>query len=60
MYPPRSRTRKNNRQSRKRRRRTAWAWINVSLLLMITALLTYSFMGGDGKDGQPPPAAEVA
>ncbi|MNO39947.1 Capsule biosynthesis protein CapA [compost metagenome] len=60
MYPPRSRTRKNNKQSSRRRRRTVWAWINVSLLLLITALLTYSFMGGEGEDGQPPPVAEVA
>ncbi|AIQ68223.1 CapA family protein [Paenibacillus graminis] len=59
MYPPRSRTRKNNKQSRKRRRRTVWAWINVSLLLLITALLTYSFMRADGGGNQPPPAAEA-
>ncbi|MBW4083204.1 CapA family protein [Paenibacillus sp. S150] len=57
MYPPRSRTRRNNKHSSKRRRRTVWAWINVSLLLMISALLTYAFTSGNDSSGEPPPAA---
>ncbi|WP_379153809.1 CapA family protein [Paenibacillus sp. sgz5001063] len=59
MYPPRSRTRKNNKPSNKRRRRTVWAWINVSLLLMIAALLTYAFLGDPDPSGDPPPAAAI-
>ncbi|OKP95993.1 CapA family protein [Paenibacillus sp. P46E] len=59
MYPPRSRTRKNNKQSSKRRRRTVWVWINASLLLMIAALLTYAFMGDRDSSDNPPPAAAI-
>ncbi|WP_310832620.1 CapA family protein [Paenibacillus pedocola] len=61
MYPPRSRKREKNKRSSKRRRRTVWSWINVSLLLLITAMLTYYFIGdpGGGPTSQPP-SAETA
>lgn len=57
MYPPRSRSRQKNNQKNKRKRRTAWAWINAGLLVMITVLLTYSFIDdGDKGDFSAPPA----
>lgn len=60
MYPPRSRTRQNNKRSTKRRRRRVWAWTNVSLLLLMTAMLTYYFIGDhDKENAAPPPPSEA-
>ncbi|WP_150266808.1 CapA family protein [Paenibacillus tepidiphilus] len=62
MYPPRSSNRQRRQSSNKRRRRTVWAWTNVSLLLMISALLLYYFLGDSGKSvsAPPPETAEVS
>ncbi|MFF2910449.1 CapA family protein [Paenibacillus sp. NPDC057934] len=59
MYSPRSSSRRKDKPNR-RRRRTIWAWINVSLLLMITALLTYGFTSENGyRSSYPPPVAQA-
>lgn len=62
MYPPRSSNRQKNRHRSKRRRRTVWAWINVSMLLLISAMLTYYFIGNNGQNNvaSPPPSEAVA
>lgn len=62
MYPARSRNRRKNKRSSKRRRRTVRAWINVTLLLLITAMLTYYFIEdrGSGMASAPPAAGIVA
>ncbi|MNB76083.1 Capsule biosynthesis protein CapA [compost metagenome] len=62
MYPSRSQSRKKDENKKKRRRRTIWAWTNVSLLLLITAMLTYYFIGdrGSGIASEPPPAESAA
>ncbi|MRN52817.1 CapA family protein [Paenibacillus monticola] len=54
MYPPRSRSRQSKHTS-KRRRRTAWIWINASLLLLITAALSYYFISSNGSEGSASP-----
>jgi poly-gamma-glutamate capsule biosynthesis protein CapA/YwtB (metallophosphatase superfamily) len=59
MYPPRSdRNKKRTRAAGQRRSITAWASINGVLLLAITALLTYFYIGeGDnGSSATPPPS----
>ncbi|MHA6529776.1 CapA family protein [Paenibacillus sp. BAC0078] len=60
MYPPRSRTRQKQKRRSRQRRRTAWIWLNVSLLLLISAMLVYYFIGDNGRSGElQPPAAEA-
>lgn len=58
MYPPRSSSSRKGKAD-KRRRRVVWAWINASLLLLITAALTYGFTSEHGfKSSSPPPIAK--
>ena len=60
MYPPRSNNRQKNKRSSKGRRRTVWTWVNVSLLLLISAMLTYYFIGDrDSGTASAPPVAEI-
>lgn len=62
MYPPRSRSRQKRKHKSKSKRRTAWAWINAGLLVMITVLLTYSFIddGDKGSFSSPPTVQATA
>lgn len=62
MYPSRSRSRQKDKQKSRRKRRAIWILVNASLLMMISAALTYMYMEEKDKQGAliPPVAQAIA